>query len=192
MFSPKMTWSLGLILVLTFAGCGSTDLSLLNSVKRFEPEWMDLSEKVTDMEELLRNTHLRYSDFLDFAGPNLNDPDRNQRYDLGSARSQYRNIISERDRIEEEFQAQRTSFVEAVSEFNKWQNELMQGKIEGEEARAAFVDFQARYRSLSESITKLETDLLNNVQESNSMVRRVCNALNSARRDRFLIDTSRL
>lgn len=192
MLRSKFLWPLWLILAWLSSGCGDANLSLLNSVKRFEPEWMDLSEKVTVMEDLLRHTHLRYGEFLDFAGPQLNDPGLNRRYDLGSARSQYRNIISERDRIEKEFETQKQAFVEAVSEFNRWQNRLMQGKEEGAEAQEAYETYRARYQSLSESIIKLETDLLRNVEESNSMVRRICNALGSARRDRFLIDTSRI
>ncbi|MEM9983502.1 MAG: hypothetical protein AAF804_00270, partial [Bacteroidota bacterium] len=177
---------------LMWTGCGSTDLSLLNSVKRFEPEWMDLSEKVTEMEDLLRRTHLRYESFLEFAGPQLNNPEANRRYDLSSARSQYRNIISERDRIEQEFGQQKEEFIKAVSEFNQWQNKLMQDKKSGETAQSEFGDYQTRYRGLAESIGKLDADLTRNIEESNSMVRKVCNALGSARRDRYLIDPSRI
>jgi chromosome segregation ATPase len=186
---------LGLCLLFAVAlgpGCSSTDLSLLNEVKRFEPEWMDLSEQVAGIEELLQRTELRYQSFLAFAGPQLNDPEANQRYDISGARSQYRSIIAGRDQIEQDFETQKQAFIEAVSDFNRWQNQLMKDQLNEEEARAELEKYRTQHQKLAQSINQLEAKLLQNIEESNTMVRRVCNALGSARRDQYLVDTSQI
>jgi len=107
----------------SLTGCNSTDLSLLNEVKRFEPEWMDLSEKVTSMKELFSETETTYSAFMAYVSPYLSDPDRNQRNGLATAKSRYQNLMEERDELEKSFADPRKRFEEKVREFNQWQND---------------------------------------------------------------------
>ena len=119
-----------LFVSLLLSSCGSSDVSLLNDVKRFEPEWVDLSEQVTGMDQALSRTERAYEAFFKWASPQLNNPERNQRTGLYSARSQYTNIMEERDAIASEFASQKKAFVDAVENFNLWQNQLMKGDLE--------------------------------------------------------------
>jgi chromosome segregation ATPase len=171
-------------------GCGSTDLALLNEVKRFEPEWMDLSEKVTDLSRLIRKTDNAYESFRIFASPRLGDADANERNGLDNPMARYRNLIKERDELAEDFSEKRERFEKAVQDFNQWQNALMRDELDEEEANKTFETFRETHATLEAEITQVEAKVTKNVEASNTMVRTVCRAIGSLREDEYIVDLS--
>lgn len=176
------------VVALLWSGCGSTDLSLLNEVKRFEPEWMDLSEQVTDISRLLRKTETTYEEFVAFASPRVGSPEADEATELSRALADYRGLIKERDALSERFEETRKRFEEAVQAFNRWQNALMRDELKAKKAQAEFERYQQTYAQLSEEMATLEHDLGDNVESANSLVRQICRGLNSLREDEYLID----
>lgn len=174
----------------SLTGCNSTDLSLLNEVKRFEPEWMDLSEKVTSMKELFSETETTYSAFMAYVSPYLSDPDRNQRNGLATAKSRYQNLMEERDELEKSFADPRKRFEEKVREFNQWQNDLMRDKLKEGEAYEQFNAYQDTYRGLEKEINEIENKLLENIEKSNSLVRSITRSRDDLWGNDYLIDIS--
>ena len=114
-----------ILAVLITSGCGSVDLSLINQVKRFEPEWMNLSETVSFVDRNLRITHQRYDADFKEIDPFISDPNSNERNSLFGLRSQYMNMVKDRDKLQETFDLQKDEFIQTVAEFNEWQNKLM-------------------------------------------------------------------
>ncbi|MEL6192350.1 MAG: hypothetical protein AAFR66_09880, partial [Bacteroidota bacterium] len=51
--------------ILLFMGCGREDLALVNQIKRLEPQWMELSEKVSFIDRNLGITQRRYVEDLE-------------------------------------------------------------------------------------------------------------------------------
>ena len=92
-----------ILAVLITSGCGSVDLSLINQVKRFEPEWMNLSETVSFVDRNLRITHQRYDADFKEIDPFISDPNSNERNSLFGLRSQYMNMVKDRDKLQETF-----------------------------------------------------------------------------------------
>ena len=59
-----------LIIALLFVyACGSSDLSFINEVKRFEPRWMSLSEKAAKIQHNLSITGRRYEKDMETVSP---------------------------------------------------------------------------------------------------------------------------
>lgn len=174
----------------SLSGCQSTDLSLLNEVKRFEPEWMDLSEKVTTIKELFTETKVTYEAFFKYASPYLNDPDQNQRNGLATAKSRYTNLIEERDKLEKSFEDPQKRFEEAVREFNQWQNDLMQDNLKEDKAYEQFRAYQETFRGLNQEITAIEDKLLRNIEQSNSLVRTITRSYDDLWGNEYLIDVT--
>lgn len=172
----------------SLSGCNSTDLSLLNEVKRFEPEWMDLSKKVTTMKELFTETEVTYKAFFKYASPYLSDPDRNQRNGLATAKSRYTNLIEERDKLEQSFEEPQERFETVVREFNQWQNDLMQDKLKEDKAYAEFHAYQESFRTLNQEITEIEDKLLRNIEQSNSLVRTITRSYEDLWGNNYIID----
>lgn len=159
------------------SGCDSTDLSLLNQVKRFEPEWMKLSEKVMYIDRNLRIAKRRYQEDYETINPYLSDPNFDERTQLYGLRSQYRNVMSERDELQGKFDASRQEFVSAVESFNDWQNQLMQGKLETEAAREKLAEYQRQYEVLYQEIDEQHSTVIANIETHNRILRQIAGAL---------------
>ena len=164
-------------LLLLGSGCDSTDLSLLNQVKRFEPEWMKLSEKVMYIDRNLHITQRRYQEDFEAINPYLSDPNFDERTQLYGLRSQYRNLMTDRDELQEKFEATRKEFVSSVESFNDWQNQLMQGKLETAAAREKLAAYQRKYEELYEEIDKQQSEVIANIETHNRILRQIASAL---------------
>ncbi|MEO0898242.1 MAG: hypothetical protein AAFY71_17655 [Bacteroidota bacterium] len=163
----------GLIALIFLSSCGSTDLSLINQVKRFEPEWMSLSEKVTFMDRYLRVTSRRYVEDLQEVDP-LISPSNSEAYGL---KNQYKTMMDEQTAIATDFDARKAEFAKAVAEFNEWQNKLMKNKLATEEAAQEFINWQKKEENLATGIDKLQNDLIKNIEKHNSLMRRIARSL---------------
>lgn len=166
-----------LILVFLLSGCGSVDLSLINEVKRFEPEWMNLSETVVFIERNLNVTMRRYEKDLNEVEPFIKNPKSNERNNLFGLRSQYQNVMQKRDEIKGNFETQKEDFVATVSEFNEWVNKLMKNKLSEDEAYASFRSYREKHNTLKTGMRELETELIKNIQEHNSILKQITNKL---------------
>ena len=174
---------LPILLVLLFSllflgsGCDATDLSLLNQVKRFEPEWMKLSEKVMYIDRNLRIAKRRYQEDFETINPYLSDPNFDERTQLYGLRSQYRNVMSERDELQKKFDAARQEVISTVERFNDWQNKLMQGKLETETARQALAEYQRKYEELYKEVDQQQSEVITNIETHNRILRQIASAL---------------
>ena len=162
---------------LLLPGCGSDDLSLINEVKRFDPEWMSLSSKVSFIDRYLRITARRYQEDFEEVDPYISDPATTERSNLYGLRSEYRNMMQERDQLETQFDQTKTDFVTAVEYFNDWQTDLMKGRLDEDEARLAFREIQAGHDSLATRISGLQDDLIRNIEQHNALMNRITRAL---------------
>ncbi|GAB4410453.1 MAG: hypothetical protein OHK0039_14850 [Bacteroidia bacterium] len=169
-FIPALLW------VALLAGCGQDDLSFINEVKRFDPEWMSLSNKVSFLDRYLRLTERRYAQDLQEINPYLSDPATTERTNLQGMRSQYRNMMEERDQLAAAFVEEKKTFVETVERFNTWQTRLMKNRLDMDEAPADLQAFQQDYRELSESITAMQNKLILNIEQHNALMRRITGA----------------
>lgn len=159
-------------------GCGSSDLSLLNDAKRFEPEWMGLSDKVTFIDRYLRVTERRYPLDLGEVEPYLNKSASNERTRMYSLKSQYDNMMEERDAIKKTFKDQKLDFTETVKAFNEWHNKLMRDDLDQEEARTQLNEFIRKHRELNTLIGETERQLIENIDQHNVLMRRITTSLN--------------
>ncbi|MEZ4826138.1 MAG: hypothetical protein R3C61_07565 [Bacteroidia bacterium] len=175
----KLRYSIFLLLtsLLIFSGCDSVDLSLVNQVKRFEPEWMSLSEKVSFIDRNLRITHQRYDKDLEEVNPFISDPGTAERTNLYGMRSQYRNMVTERDAIQKKFDTTKERFVTAVTEFNEWQNKLMKKRLDQDKARIQLQQYHSDYQELYKEIDELQNQLIQNINQHNSLLRQITTAL---------------
>ena len=144
-------------------GCSSQDLALINEVKRFEPQWMDLSEKVTSMQRTLRITELRYPKDLEVIKAEIG----NSGHD--NLLSQYRRISRERSEIHERFKTQKESLTQQVVSFNDWETDLMKNRLDEYEARTKFNEFRKGYRDLVREIDEIHSDMVRNIEVRNSV-----------------------
>lgn len=167
------------LFVILFActSCGDKDLSLINEVKRFDPEWMNLSEQVSGIDRLLRITDRRYEQDLNEVDPFISDPASNERSNLFGLKSQYRNMMADRDKIKESFEEQKQQFVTTVHDFNEWQNDLMKNKVDLGTARTTLEDFQKQHEAIKAEISKSEKAVEDNIQTHNSIMRRITSRL---------------
>ncbi|RMG65191.1 MAG: hypothetical protein D6722_16160 [Bacteroidetes bacterium] len=165
------------LLGLTLSGCGSDDLSLINEVKRFDPEWMTLSSKVSFIDRYLRITARRYQADFDEVDPYISDPATTERSNLYGLRSQYRNMMQDRDKLETRFGKTKEAFVSAVESFNDWQTQLMKGRLDEDEARQEFVGIKAGYDSLAVDLNQLQDDLIRNIEQHNALMNRITRAV---------------
>ena len=167
-----------LFLVLqAFTGCGETDLTLLNEVKRFEPEWTRLSATVTSIKANLRLTDV-YDDHLQEIDPYLAELRTSTRSDLADLRSRYRNMMIQRDTLASHFDRELERFEEEVTGFNNWVNDLMQEKVDQNSARATFDNYQRKYDAMKEVMDELYAQLVGNIETHNSLMRNMAAAVN--------------
>ncbi len=161
-----------LLLGLAFvSGCGSTDITLLNEVKRFEPEWTRLSSTVTTTKANLLLTE-QYDQHLKELDPYLSTAG-----DLGNLRSQYRNMMVERDSLSSRFARELALFEEEVTTFNDWVSDLMQDKVDEDNAQVQFDQYQRKYQALSEVMDDLYSRVVKNIDLHNSLTRRMSAAV---------------
>lgn len=153
------------------SGCGSTDITLLNEVKRFEPEWTRLSSTVTTTRANLRLTD-QYDEHLRELDPHLNSAG-----DLGNLRSQYRNMMVERDSLSARFERELTQFEGEVTSFNEWVNDLMQDNVDEENARVQFDQYRRKYQALNEVMNDLYSRVVKNIALHNSLTRQMSAAV---------------
>ena len=163
--------------VLVISSCSSVDLSLVNQVKRFEPEWMNLSETVSFIDRNLRITHQRYEVDFEEIKPFISDPNSNERNSLFGLRSEYMNMVKERDELQDSFDSQKKEFVDIVEDFNVWQNKLMKKKLDQDKAKGELGDFQQKHKELETEINKIQEELIRNIESHNSLLRRITSAL---------------
>lgn len=175
---PVITRVFPLLLLALTAACGSSDITLLNEVKRFEPEWTRLSATVTDIKANLRLTEGRYAEDLKDIKPYLADLRTGPRSELADMRSRYSNMMTERDSIQQKFQRELARFEEEVYGFNLWVNDLMRDKVDPNMARDKFDLYQRRYYALEEVMNDLYQRLIANIEEHNALMRRMAAAVN--------------
>ena len=166
-----------IILAVLVSSCGSVDLSLINQVKRFEPEWMNLSETVSFVDRNLRITHQRYDADFKEIDPFISDPNSNERNSLFGLRSQYMNMVKDRDKLQEKFDTQKEDFITTVAEFNEWQNKLMKKKLDQDKAKIELDEFQKKHETLATEISKTQDELIRNIESHNSLLRRITSSL---------------
>lgn len=165
------------LIALFWGGCESVDLSLINQVKRFEPEWMNLSEKVSFIDRNLRITHQRYESDLAEVEPFIIDPGTAERSNLQGMRSQYRNMMSERDELQTRFDDMKKEFVTTVNDFNEWQNKLMKKKLDQDKARVELLEYRRKYQTMYKDIDEMQNLLMQNINTHNSLLRQITSAL---------------
>ncbi|MDP5169404.1 MAG: hypothetical protein NWR72_04115 [Bacteroidia bacterium] len=159
------------------SACSSSDLTLLNEVKRFEPEWTRLSSTVTTIKSNLKLTD-QYDDHLKEIDPYLSDLSTSSRSDLADMRSRYRNMMTERDSLSLRFGRELTRFEEEVTGFNNWVNDLMQEKVDQSTARTTFDQYQRKYTATKEVMDQLYGRLAGNIELHNSLMRKMASAVN--------------
>lgn len=162
--------TLGLVALVGLNGCGSSDLSLINDVKRFEPEWMNLSEKVIFLDRYLEITGKEYEAHISEVSPLISESGTSE---LLRLRRDYKKMSEERETIEEKFRSQQANFEDEVKAFHSWQNRLMKGKLDEDRAKTQFTDFQASYNSLNTSLTDLQDRLIRNIENHNSIMGKI-------------------
>ena len=163
--------------LLVGTSCGPSDLSLINEVKRFEPEWMNLSEKVSFINQHLRITHRRYEQDLKEVDPFITDPGIAERSNLMGMRSAYKNMMTERDELQTQFEESRQSFIDTVEEFNEWQTRLMKNKIDQSDAIKGLEDFKQKHQAIHEEMNEIERSVVKNIETHNALLRRITSAL---------------
>ncbi|MDX1906042.1 MAG: hypothetical protein SF053_03345 [Bacteroidia bacterium] len=169
----RYTWVMWLLV----AACGSADLSLINQVNRFEPEWMDLSTRVTFIDSHLRIARQRYEKDRDEVSPSLSAADSTTGFDPAQFTTQYRNLIQERDQIQAKFDLIKKQFVEEVTAFNAWENKLMQEDAGGGEATREFARFRQRHEELKTELEQLHGAVVGNLDKHNTLLRQASAAL---------------
>jgi predicted RNase H-like nuclease (RuvC/YqgF family) len=159
-----LRWIFPVLLLLS--GCGGSDIALLNEVKRFEPEWLDLSETVSYIDRNLRIAGPKYKD-------HFRELDRHLAADGGSLRSEFRTLMKDQEQIQADFSELKGRFLEQLQAFNKWENKLSQGKIDEGLAKGDFIIMKREYQQLSQDAQKLYKRLNQNVEQHNALAKRI-------------------
>lgn len=167
---------LPLILLPVLSSCGSSDVTLLNEVKRFEPEWTRLSSTVTTIKSNLALTST-YDAHLAEIEPYLSQLRTSTRTDLADMRSRYRNMMVDRDTIQARYDRELVRFEEEVSGFNSWVNDLMQEKVDQNTVRVTFDQYQRKYTAITEVMNELYNQTVSNIEEHNTLMRRMAAAV---------------
>ncbi len=173
--SIRLVW-FGLLFALV-AACGSANLSLINQVKRFEPEWTNLAEKVSYVERNLRATQRHYLADFEAVDPYLENTRKMQSARLSSVRSQLLNVISQRDSIQIKFDEQRASFLYELNAFNEWENELMSNNLDEQDARIQLEAYKKSVALMMAKMDKLQDEIIRNIEEHNSILRQISSKL---------------
>lgn len=168
----RFFFPLGLICVLlVFGSCQSVDLSFVNQVKRFGPQWMVLSEKLSFIERNLSITERRYLKDLESVNGRLRRYQPAESSAVYGNINRYRSTIAERDKIKTQFEADKKAFVEKVQAFNAWENKLMKHKLDMDSANQSFETYQEDYQTLFKSIDALQQSTIENIEQHNLILR---------------------
>ncbi len=163
--------------LVVMTACGSADLTMLNEVKRFEPEWTRLSTTVIAIKTNLKLTE-RYASDLKEVDPYLSDLNAVSQSDLADMRSRYRGMMSERDSIAAKFGRELIQFEEEVTGFNNWVNDLMKEKEDKPTTQRRFEQYQRKHQATTEVMDDLYARLVRNIELHNSLMRRIAGAVN--------------
>lgn len=163
-------------IAVVLTACGSADLTLLNEVKRFEPEWTKLSATVTTIKSNLALTTV-YDGHLKEIDPYLSELRTSSRTDLADMRSRYRNMMIERDSLQSQFGRELSRFEEEVTAFNNWVNDLMQEKVDQSTANVTFDQYQRKYTAIKDVMDQIYNRLFSNIEQHNSLMRRMSAAV---------------
>ncbi len=161
----------------SLVSCGSADLALINQVKRFEPEWTFLAGKVSFIDRNLRATHRRYQTNFETVDPYLTNTRLMSQYRMPSMRSQFLNIISQRDSIQSAFTEGKDNFLVQLHSFNDWENQLMRGKLGKNEAYQTFGEYKQTVTEMQTEMDEMQDMLIRNIEEHNAILRQLSNAL---------------
>jgi hypothetical protein len=173
----KRTIFLWMTASLLIGSCAPPDLSLVNQVKRFEPEWGAVSEKVTFMDRNLRLSRRRYPQDLEELKPHILRTTDARRSELIGLQQQYQDMMRERDDIQQRFEAQKSRFLGEIEKFNEWENSLSQGFVSRDAATRDFAEFRAIHQELKTEFDKLQTELIRNLEKHNTLARRLSTML---------------
>ncbi len=162
---------------LLLGSCGSEDIALINEVKRFEPQWMNVSESAAFIQQKLSVTRRRYPKDLETIEPAIRKTGGADQTVIFGLRSQYRKVMSERDQIEQRYDTASEKLEEVVREFNTWETDLMKKKLKLSEARKEFEAYQKSQLDIQQQISDIESDLIRNIQEHNTILRQMVQIL---------------
>lgn len=163
---------------MTFVGCSSADLSFVNEVKRFEPKWMSLSEKVSFVNRNLTATQRRYEQDLKEVEPAFPNSAANSRTQIYALRGEYRSVIATRDSIQSSFEVEQGRFVDAANRFNAWQSKVMKNKLDPAQASVDFEDFKKEFISIDIAVGALQGEIITNIESHNSIMSQISRKLN--------------
>ncbi len=159
-----------------FFACESMDLAFINKMKRFEPQWMTLSEELTFLDRNLNISANRYQRDLELIEQKMEVRNTRSQKVLDQ-RADLKSLILERDRIQTEFDALKETFTAKVYEFNEWQNQVMKNNLSLEDAERDFTLFQEEYNILGGQASKLRDELLTNLTSHNVILRQLSEQL---------------
>jgi len=169
--------SIVLLSGMLFTNCGSEDIALINEVKRFEPQWMNISESAAFIQQKLSVTRRRYPKDLEAIEPSIRNVTGADQTVIYSLRSQYRKVMSDREELEQRYQKASQKLEEIVREFNTWETKLMKNKLNMNKAREEFTQYKQTHATLKEEILEIESGLIRNIQAHNSILRQMVQIL---------------
>ncbi len=158
------------LILFSLLSCGGVDNSFVNKVKIFEPKWIDLSERFSYLQRNLDLAEKRYGSDLSQVEALFTSVSAEERVELSNLRSQYREMVKEKDEIQDDYEKKVAGFTELVYGFNDWENKLMKGKLKEDKARADFIIYQQEYERLDQEVRDLQTKLLKNMERHNSIL----------------------
>ncbi len=167
-----------LLFALIVSACGDANLALINQVKRFEPEWLDLSDKVSFIDRNLRLTGVRYEEHFRELDRYLSGSSSDGGGDLNTLRSEYRTLVSNRDKIQQDFKSFKVRFLDQLTHFNTWENDLSTGDLDDGMARGDFLLLKRDEEKLDQEADKLYKRLIQNIEQHNSLSKRIAVRVN--------------
>lgn len=164
-------------LFLLLAACSSLDLAFINEVKRFEPQWMTLSEKAAFIEQKLSITGRRYPRDLALIDERMNHVGGDGQPEAYGLRSQYRRVMADREKLADRFETEKKTLTEQVKAFNDWETRLMKGEWGEDKAKRDFEAFKQRQQELQREINDIQSQLIKNIETHNAILRRLAQLL---------------
>jgi hypothetical protein len=159
-----------IVAVLLLVACNSADLSFVNEVKRFEPRWMGLGEKVAFVNRNLNMAQRRYEQDLSEVEQAFTQSGSESRTQVYSLRGAYRTVIDDRDGIQQRFDVEKAHFAEVVNRFNVWQSKVMKNNLNQTQAQEDFGQFMKEYESIKSAVDQLQNDIISNIESHNSIM----------------------
>ncbi len=160
-----------LLPIFFLTACGGVELAFMNEVKVFEPKWTILSEKITFIKRHISIADMRYESDIKQVEKGIGDLDAGRQDEVRSLRNRYRKVIEEKDELKGKFEETLESFKTTIYAFNDWENKLMNNDLDTDEAKLQFAKYQSFYAELYGSIDSLQTDLIQNIERHNSLLK---------------------